>query len=739
MENPPQLLEFPVTGMTCAACAISVEKALRNKPGIQSVAVNFANESVQLDLDASQADPQKVDQWLRKAGYGLVLADSKEEEVEAVRALHQEQLRKLKNRLLLAAAFSIPLVVIGMVFMDIPYANYIMWALASPVLFLFGRQFFVGAWKQARTGRANMDTLVALSTSIAYGFSVFNTLFPQYLTEKGLEAHVYFEAAAVIIAFILLGKLMEERAKAHTSGAIRKLMDLQPEEVFRIDSKGQAKRIPLEAVQIDDRLQIRPGARIPVDGIIAEGNSYLDESMISGEPLPVEKGPGDQVLAGTVNQKGAFQLIAKQIGETTVLARIISTVQMAQGSKAPVQKLVDQIAGIFVPVVIGIALLSMGTWWIFGGENAFVHGLLALVTVLVIACPCALGLATPTAIMVGVGKGAGLGILIKDAESLELGQKVDVVVLDKTGTLTEGRPQVVSNLWGDDLDESGTAALLYAIESQSEHPLAEAIVSHIGPRESVPEVERFQSLTGMGAQASSGGKTYWVGSFSLAEELGTRFTPAQSEQLTSWKERGESLVVFTNGRQLMAAFGIADQLKEGSAAAVAELQKGGIQTIMLTGDHAGTAALVARETGIQRFEAGMMPADKARIVKELQAEEHTVAMVGDGINDSEALALADVSIAMGQGSDIAMETARITLVSSDLRKIPQALRLSRQTVATIRQNLFWAFIYNLIGIPLAAGILYPFNGFLLNPMIAGAAMALSSVSVVTNSLRLRYK
>jgi Cu2+-exporting ATPase len=725
---------FAVTGMSCAGCAVSVESMIGTLPGVESASVNFAAQSVQVNYTPSQVTPLDMQKAVQSVGYDLIVEEQagssgKQEE------LQQQHYRALKTNTIWASVLALPVVIIGMLGMNWPFANWIMLALTTPVLFWFGRQFFINAYKQASHRKTNMDTLVALSTGIAYLFSTFNTVYPHYLHSQGLHPHVYFEAAAVIVAFILLGRLLEERAKSNTSSAIKKLMGLQPKTV-RLIENGQEREILISAVTIGNHLLVRPGEKIPVDGQVVSGHSYVDESMISGESMPVEKQAGAEVFAGTVNQKGSFEFVAQKVGGQTLLAQIIQLVQDAQGSKAPVQKLVDKIAGIFVPVVIGIASLSFVAWLVLGGENAFTHALLALVTVLVIACPCALGLATPTAIMVGVGKGAENGILIKDAASLEQAYKVNALILDKTGTITEGKPEVTDWFWSG--NDPALRSILYALESRSEHPLAEAIVRKL-QEEGVASAQLtdFESITGRGVQAKIGDKIYYAGNAQLLAEQS--ITPdAKLQALTAqWQEQARTVVYFAVQNQVLAALAIADKIKATSARAIERLKQSGIDVYMLTGDNSHTAEAVARQVGINHYKADLLPADKAAFISRLQGEGKVVAMVGDGINDSHALALADVSIAMGKGSDIAMDIAKMTLISSDLNQIPNALRLSRKTVQTIRQNLFWAFIYNIIGIPIAAGLLYPFTGFLLNPMIAGAAMALSSVSVVTNSLRLR--
>jgi Cu2+-exporting ATPase len=728
---------FPVLEMTCAACAISVESMLKSAPGVKDAGVNFANQSAWVEYDKSVSKPADLQNVVRSIGYDLVV------DVEDPQAVKEESQRKhyeeVKTRTIWSSILALPVVIIGMFFMDMPYGNYISMVLSAPVVFYFGRNFFVNAWKQARFGKANMDTLVALSTGIAFLFSMFNTFFPEFWHSRGVHAHVYYEAAAVVIAFISLGKLLEEKAKSNTSSAIKKLMGLQPKTVKAIVD-GIEKEIPIASVKVGNIIVVRPGERIPVDGIVTSGSSYVDESMISGEPIPVEKKEGEKIFAGTVNQKGSFQFEAKKVGGDTILAHIIKMVQEAQGSKAPVQKLVDKIAGIFVPVVIGIAILTFIIWMLVGGDNAFTHALLTSVTVLVIACPCALGLATPTAIMVGVGKGAENNILIKDAESLELAHKVNAIILDKTGTITEGKPVVTDLIW--DIQENSSSNIfkqvLYSLETQSEHPLAEAVTNRLKD-EGVTSItlEKFESLTGRGVKAKFQDVFYYVGNKKLIEENNIKISNHLKDLAPRLQSEAKTVVFFADQIQVLAVVAIADKIKATSATAISALQKKGIEVYMLTGDNEQTAKAVASQVGLKHYKAEVLPSEKAEFVKDLQQKGKVVAMVGDGINDSHALAQADVSIAMGKGSDIAMDVAKMTLITSDLQSIPKALNLSTKTVRGIRQNLFWAFIYNVIGIPLAAGVLFPVNGFLLDPMIAGAAMALSSVSVVGNSLRLK--
>ena len=728
-------VNMPVLGMSCAACAVSVESILQNTPGVKHAVVNFAAQTVQVEYNQQTISPVELQKAVQSVGYDLIIDtdNASDQQVQA----QQEHIEQLKRCTIGAMLLAAPTAIIGMFFMDLPYANWIMFGLSLPVLVFFGKDFFRNAFLQARRGRANMDTLVALSTGVAFIFSTFNTIYPEYWHQRGMHPHVYFEAAVVIIAFILLGKYLEERAKGQTSSAIKKLMGLQPKTV-QVIREGQERTLPINEVQIGDVVLVRPGEKIAVDGILTEGSSFVDESMLNGEPLPVEKQVSDAVFAGTLNQKGSFQFRAEKIGSQTLLAQIIQTVQEAQGSKAPVQRLVDKIAGIFVPVVIAIALLSFAIWLIFGGEHAFTQALLALVTVLVIACPCALGLATPTAITVGVGKGAENHILIKDAESLETAHRVDAVVLDKTGTITEGKPVVTNAHWIH--NEPAFKRLLLSMESRSEHPLAAAVVRALEEEGvlSRPRLEQFDSITGQGVEARSEGRQYFVGNEKLLNDQGITLPASLSEIAASWRESAHTVIFFAGVEEgLLAMLAITDPVKPGSTEAIKQLHRQGIQVYMLTGDNQQTAAAIARQVGIENSQAEMMPSNKADFIRQLQATGKTVAMVGDGINDSPALAQADVGVAMGKGTDIAMDVAAITLMRSDLMALPKLFRLSRKTVATIRQNLFWAFIYNLIGIPIAAGVLYPAFGFLLNPMLAGIAMALSSVSVVTNSLRLK--
>ncbi len=726
---------LPVLELSCASCAASSESMTNSIPGVLEANVNFATTTLSVQYLPNMTDVYQIQKALQDIGYDLLLEEDSTNTV-TLDDIQEKRYKRLKKNTFWAVVLSMPVMIIGMFFMNMPYANPIMWFFTTPVLMWFGKDFFINAWKQARHKSVNMDTLVALSTGIAYVFSVFNMLLPSFWETRGLEAHVYFEASAVIIAFILLGRLLEEKAKSNTSEAIKKLMGLQPKEVTVIDEHNQESTIRIEDVQTGNIILVRPGDKIAVDGIVTQGHSYVDESMLSGEPVPVLKSEKSEVFAGTINQKGSFRFRASKVGRDTMLAQIIQMIQDAQGSKAPVQKLVDKIASVFVPTIIAVAILALAVWWIFGGDNGITHGILAAVTVLVIACPCALGLATPTAIMVGVGKGAENGILIKDAESLELSKKIDTIILDKTGTITEGSPVVNDIIWLNQDDRSKN--ILLSIEKQSEHPLAQAVIEYFKDTNTV-DIRNFENITGQGVMAEYNRKTYYTGSPKLIQEKGIAISPEFSETIKKWETQAQTIIWFTDEQKALAAMAISDKIKSTSVEAISQLKKMGIDIHILTGDNSATAKAVAAETGITHYKAEVTPQEKAEYVKDLQSRGHTVAMVGDGINDSTALAVADVSIAMGKGSDIAMDVAKMTIISSDLKKIPQAVKLSKQTSSTIHQNLFWAFIYNIIGVPIAAGVLYPAFGFLLNPMIAGAAMAMSSVSVVSNSLRLKWK
>ncbi|MCF8335180.1 MAG: heavy metal translocating P-type ATPase [Bacteroidales bacterium] len=728
---------FKVEGMHCASCASSVESMLGSLEGVNEARVNFADESVFVEYDEGEIAPSRMKEAVQQIGYDLVIEQKTDLDKEAVR--EKEKLNKAGKKAFFAIAFSVPVFIVSMFLPELPFRNWILLTLTLPVITWFGREFFQIAWKQARNGTTNMDTLVALGTGAAFLFSLFNTLFPEYLLSRGITPHVYYEAASVIISLILLGRYFEARAKSRTSDSIKRLMGLQVKtaKVIRGDEEIE---VPVDQVEVDDIVQIRPGEKIPVDGRIIKGYSSVDESMITGEPLPAGKNKGDRVIGATLNKTGNFQLRAEKVGSDTVLSQIIQMVREAQGSKAPVQRLADKIAAIFVPVVIAIAIVSAIIWYFTGPSPQLTYAFVTLVTVLIIACPCALGLATPTALMVGIGKGAENGILIKDATILEKVNRIDSIVVDKTGTITTGQPVVSDMKWITGGQDEKLLNLVYTIESRSEHPLADAITDYLqGQAQNGYDLQAFDYLTGQGIQASSGDVELLIGNLRLMREQNVTIPQELVEGIKEKQEEVASQVFVARNGRLELLFRIEDEVKPNSVKAINGLREAGIQVHMMTGDNSQVARDVANKTGIEHYRAGVMPQDKLEYVKRLQAEGHRVAMVGDGINDSPALAQADIGIAMGQGTDVAIESAQITLVKGDLEKIRSAIELSKSTLKTIKQNLFWAFFYNVIAIPIAAGVLYPVNGFLLNPMIAGAAMSFSSVSVVMNSLRLKSK
>lgn len=719
---------FPVQGMGCAACVARVENTLKACQGVSGVSVSLASNTAQVDYDPDRTTPAALQQAVRSAGYELLVDGTDDEADSEAEIARQDAYKSLKKDTVLACVLAALVMLISMGFNDFPGKGFVLWGLATPVVFWCGRRFFKAGFSALRHGSANMDTLVALSVSISYLFSVFNLLFPQVWTSQGLEAHLYFESATMIVAFILIGRLLEERAKHSTTAAIRKLMSLQ--EKHSMACPG-------------DTLLVKPGERLDVDGVVIEGTSYVDESMLTGEPVPALKQAGDKVFAGTINQNGALSVRVEKVNGDTLLSGIIRMVRDAQGSKAPIQKGVDRVAAIFVPVIIGLSILTFLIWLICG---EFTLGLLAMVTVLVIACPCSLGLATPTAIIAGIGNGASKGILIKDAESLQIARKVDTVVMDKTGTLTEGKPSVVESVWDplitteDDPKKLNIRDVLYSLEHRSDHPLALAVCESLRGCDDLP-VEDFEALLGKGIAGTVNGTRYYVGNLDLLSEIlgdiPEASNPMVADSIGPWMDAGYTVTLLFDKVKVYAVLALSDDLKDTSVQAVKDLLAQGIDIHMLTGDNEVAARHIAFVTGISHVKAHVLPQDKAEYVKQLQASGKRVAMVGDGINDSAALAQADLGVAMGQGSDIAIDTAQVTIVSSDLSKIGELIRLSKRTVGIIRENLFWAFFYNLLAVPIAAGILYPFTGFLLNPMIAAACMALSSVCVVTNSLRLR--
>lgn len=726
--------EYSVLGMSCASCQAHVQSALNKEEGIIAASVNLATHVAHIEYDSAKTSPEKIKKAIDNAGYELVIEGKSKEEIKAIK---EKQLSILKKKTILAILFCIPLATIAMAFHTIPYANLIMWAITTPFVFYFGNQFFIGAWNQLKHKSSNMDTLVALSTGIAYIFSISTALFPDFWRSHGMEPHVYFETTGMVITFVLLGKFLEDRAKRGTSDAIEQLIGLQAN-TATVVRDGKFVEIKIEEINIGDELLVRPGEKVAVDGIVIEGHSFIDESMITGEPLAAEKSEGTKVFAGTINQTGNFHYRAQKVGKDTLLSQIIRMVEEAQGSQAPIQKTVDKVASIFVPIVVIIALITFAAWIVFSPGNGVVQGLLSMITVLIIACPCALGLATPTAIMVGIGKGARNGILIKGAEALEKTKKVTTIVLDKTGTITEGKPEVTTLKWFDK-ENIELKNILFSIESYSEHPLAEAVKKKLEGTASLIKDIKVKTLPGRGVAGTYNGVEYFVGNEKLIAEQDIQLGAEVNKWLADNAELSNTIVLYANKERVHAIIAISDAIKATSIEAIADLKTSGLRVHMLTGDNHQSASIIAKQVGIDYVTAGVLPSEKTEFIQNLQKQGEVVAMVGDGINDSGALAIADVSVAMGQGSDIAIDVAQVTIISSDLSKLNKAIKLSKATVSTIHLNLFWAFIYNIIGIPIAAGILFPINGFLLNPMVAAAAMALSSVSVVSNSLLLKAR
>ena len=751
-----QRFELPITGMTCANCAATIERTLQSRvPGVVSATVNFATEKAVVQVVAGATGWRELARAIEDAGYGVVEAAPEEmEDAEAAarRAEIVDQTRKFWT----GVAFALPLFVLSMLrdfgvlgaWAHETWVNWLMLALATPVQFYVGWDYYVGGWKSLKNASANMDVLVAMGSSVAYVYSIVVTVALMLGTTAAGE-HVYFETAALIITLIKLGKLLEVKAKGETSAAIKELMGLQPK-TARVIREGVEVDVPIEQVDVDDVVLVRPGERIPVDGVVAEGRSAVDESMLTGESMPVEKAPGDEVVGATINKEGALRFRATKVGAETALAQIVRLVQEAQGSKAPIQRVADQVSAIFVPVVIGLAVVTFLVWWLGVGAG-FTPALIRLVAVLVIACPCALGLATPTAVMVGTGKGARMGVLFRSAAALERAHKLAVVVVDKTGTVTKGEPTVrevlarvpaaVSGGAGEEA-ERWVLRLAASAERRSEHPLAEAVVREAEARGiTLGQPDAFLAVPGRGVTATVEGYDVVIGTRRLLDERGITLNGLLDEASRMESQARTPLWIGVDG-EAVGLVAVADAVKEGSKEAVADLRRRGLRVVMLTGDNRHTAEAIAGEVGIDEVRAEVLPDQKAAVVKELQGGGELVAMVGDGVNDAPALVQADVGIAIGTGTDVAMEAADVTLMRGDLRSVPQALALSGATMRSIRQNLFWAFFYNTILIPVAAGVLYPF-AFLpmmlrqLHPILAALAMAFSSVSVVGNSLRLR--
>lgn len=713
---------FKIEGLSCASCAASSQRVLSKMEGVKEATVNFANKAALIEYDELTVNYDEMKAQLSPMGYHLL------EDTERIRAEQEEKeqvrFKSLKQKVIVGGILSVLLILIAMVLPSFPDENYLMLVLTIPIIGWIGSEFYVNAWKQLRVGQANMDTLVALGTGVAFLFSLFNTIYPEVLQAQGLAPHVYYETAGVLITLILLGRFLEERAKQSTSNAIKKLLKLGAKTAW-VRKGNEFIETPIEAVQVGDEVMVKPGSQIPVDGVIIRGITTVDESMITGEPIPVQKFPEDKVIGGTINQNSNLTIKAESVGNDTMLAQIVKKVKEAQGSQAPIQRLVDKISSVFVPTVIIIALITFGVWWMFADITS---AIVAAITVLIIACPCALGLATPTAIMVGIGKGAEKGILIKSAESLERIHEVDTIILDKTGTITEGKPKVTNIKWSENIqDQERTINDITALESYSEHPLSKAVLEYFDiATRGVHFIQNFESHTGQGISGEVEGKQYFIGNSKL---LASKNIDTKGSEAT--------VLVARNG-ELLAEIDIQDVIKEGAVEAIQNLKRDlGLRVHILSGDQEKNVRQVAETTKVHQYKAAVLPEEKLEYIAELQAKGQKIAMVGDGINDAPALAKADVGIAMGKGTDIAIESADLTLLQGNLGKLSDAMDLSKRTVKIIRQNLFWAFFYNVIGIPIAAGVLYPAFGFLLNPMIAGAAMAFSSVSVVLNSLRLK--
>ena len=737
---------FPVSGMTCASCVARVEEALSSVPGVISANVNLASEKATVEY-VEGTDVAEMRRAVEEAGYGL---GSEAATLEDITTASQREIRGLRNRFIFALVLAVVIMLLS-IGPDFLWKPYLLWALATPVQFWTGWRFYKGMWGALRHKTADMNTLIAVGTSAAYFYSVVAVLAPGLFAAADIELGLYFDTSSMIIALILLGRFLESRAKGQTSEAIKRLIGLKPKTAIVIRD-GKETEISVDDVQVGDLILMRPGERIPVDGIVRQGYSSIDESMITGESIPVDKKVGDTVIGGTINRMGSFQFEATRVGKDTTLARIVRLVEEAQGSKAPIQRLADVISSYFVPAVIGIAVVTFIIWFFLGPQPTLTYALLNFVAVLIIACPCALGLATPTAIIVGTGKGAENGVLIRSGEALERAHKIDAVLLDKTGTLTRGEPVVTDIIGSPSFVEAEVLRLTASVEHDSEHPLAQAIVKAASDRNlKLSKVLDFKAMPGHGVEAKVGGKRLLLGNLALIKDKGISLNGLAKEAERLWSE-GKTVLFFSVDSKVAGIIALADTLKPDAREAVEALHRLGIEVVMLTGDNTSTAEAIAKEAGIDRVLAEVLPENKAQEVKRLQDEGRVVAMVGDGINDAPALAQADVGIAIGTGTDVAMETGDITLISGDLDGIVTAISLSKRTMRTIKQNLFWAFAYNVALIPVAAGVLYLFFGrtgvpsglhFIfgnygfLNPMLAALAMAASSITVVSNSLRLR--
>jgi Cu+-exporting ATPase len=750
MEPDVKTATLDIEGMTCASCASFVEKSLTRTPGVQRAVVNFATEKATIDYLPAQATPATLKQAVVQAGYGVLerapdtSAADRQAEIDQQKA---HAYRQLKRRFWVAAGLALIIMPLSMLMLwpalmarlNMQGLNYGLLLLTLPVLLYSGREFYTSAWNGFRHRAANMDTLIAVGTGAAFLYSLAATVAPSFFISRGLLPEVYYDTTATIIALILLGKVLELRAKTQTSAAMKALLGLQAKTARVVRPGGQELDVPIEQVQLGDLVVVRPGEKIATDGLIEEGHSAVDEAMLTGESLPVEKKTGDPVFGATLNKTGSFRFRVTKVGADTMLAQIVQLVEDAQGSRAPIQRLADKVSAVFVPTVVVIAILTFVLWFDLAPiETRLPLALVNFVAVLIIACPCALGLATPTAIMVSTGKGAEHGVLIRNAEALEKAYQVNTVLLDKTGTITRGEPAVTDFVPAAGQDAAQLLQLVAAVERQSEHPLAAAVVRYAEAQQAAPvPASNFRAVEGKGAEATVHGQAVLIGNFRLLDEAGIVLPATVREQADALLTQAKTVLYVAVAGQAAGLIGVADTVRETSVAAIRQLQRMGLEVVMMTGDNPQTAAQVARQVGITRYFAEVLPGGKAGKVKELQAEGRTVAMVGDGINDAPALAQANIGLAMGGGTDVAMEAAGITLMRSDLQGVVTAIELSRQTIRTIKQNLFFAFIYNTLGIPIAAGLLYPVFGWLLSPMLAAGAMALSSVSVLTNSLRLR--
>ncbi|MCF8219002.1 MAG: heavy metal translocating P-type ATPase [Bacteroidales bacterium] len=726
---------YNVEGMTCAACANSIESMLSSLSSVNEVRVNFSDESVYIDFDDQAIGEKQLAKTIKQIGYKLGSPVSEDSYADIENRMNQ-RFKWLRVKLITAIGFSVPVFVLSMFFEPVvSWENWILLVFSIPVIFFSGAEFYINAWKKARHGSTNMDTLVALGTGIAFLFSLFNTIYPSFLLSQGFEPHVYFETSVVIITLILLGRYWEERSKSRASSAIRELIGLKPEKVIIIRD-GQQIEAQASTVKQGDHLLIRPGNKIPVDGKVVSGSSYVDESMLTGEPVPARRKENDYVYTGTVNQNGSMTIEAEKTGEETVLSQMIKTVRQAQSQKPAVQRLADKISSYFVPVVISLAIITFVIWMIWGTEPRFTYAFLTMLSVLIVACPCALGLATPTALMVGIGKGAKNGILIRNADSLEKAHKANILALDKTGTITHGKP-VVSDIFTTGHFRERDYTVVKKIEEKSEHPLADAIVEKLKTYNENTEILHFENIPGKGVEAATPESKWLIGNEAFIRSRDVKISEEIARKAQNWASQARTIVFCVRDADIIALIAIEDPIRPSVYNAIKKIRKKGIEVILLTGDREETAKSIAKQAGIDNYRAGLLPSDKANIIKQYQEDGNTVIMAGDGINDAESLTVADIGIAMASGTDIAMESADITLVHSDLEHAYTAIQLALLTRKKIRQNLFWAFFYNVMAIPLAAGILYPFTGFLLSPMIAAGVMAMSSVSVVSNSLSMK--